>query len=107
MIAALVVVSASAVAVHASQPRRAVSMCSASKNRVPAYSSGIATSRSRTCVTTPRPTLPPRSAQNRSGCSSADASTTSPVPVTTVSDSSRSELNPWLRANGPSPPPSR
>ena len=49
---------------------------------------------------------PPRSAQNRSGCSLALARSTSPAAVTTSADSRLSTVMPCLRLSQPKPPPS-
>ena len=56
-------------------------------------------------VTTPKLPPPPRSAQKRSGCSSALAVTTSPSAVTTSNDRTLSQVSPYLRASQPTPPP--
>lgn len=50
---------------------------------------------------------PPRSAQNRSGCSSALATTSSPAAVMRRAESSESAARPSLRSSQPEPDPSR
>ena len=57
-------------------------------------------------VTAPKSPPPPRSAQNRSGCSSADARTMRPSARTTSAASSESIVRPWPRISQPRPPPS-
>src|SRR5664279_238548 len=59
-----------------------------------------------TAVTTPKPPLPPRNAQNRSGCCLAVAERRTPSAQTILNDSTWSEVNPKVRAIGPRPPPS-
>jgi hypothetical protein len=49
---------------------------------------------------------PPRSAQNRSGCSSAEARTCSPSALTSSTASRLSQARPCLRSSHPEPPPS-
>ena len=63
-------------------------------------------SRYSNAVTTPKLPPPPRSAQNRSGFSSALARTSSPSAVTTSAASRLSHAGPCLRASQPRPPPS-
>ena len=63
-------------------------------------------SRNRNEVTTPKLPPPPRSAQNRSGCSSALARTTRPSASTTSASSRLSIARPNLRVRWPRPPPS-
>ena len=57
-------------------------------------------------VTTPKLPPPPRTAQNRSGCSSAEARSTRPSAVTTSAETRLSMLSPYLRVSQPMPPPS-
>ena len=57
-------------------------------------------------MTTPKLPPPPRSAQKRSGFSSALAVTSSPSAVTSSNDSTLSQLSPCLRTSQPTPPPS-
>src|SRR6266511_107622 len=57
-------------------------------------------------VTMPKLPPPPRMAQNRSGCSSAETSIVSPLASTTSSDTNWSQVSPCLRENQPIPPPS-
>ena len=56
-------------------------------------------------VTTPKLPPPPRSAQNRSGSFSADATWTEPSAQTTVAERRLSMVSPYLRRTQPSPPP--
>ena len=56
-------------------------------------------------LTTPKFPPPPRSAQNRSGCSWADARTMSPSAVTTSASRRLSTVSPCLRMSQPMPPP--
>ena len=56
-------------------------------------------------VTTPRPRPPPRTAQNRSVCSSRLAVRTMPSAVTISTERRLSQLRPWVRIITPSPPP--
>src|SRR3954466_6786924 len=56
-------------------------------------------------VTTPKLPPPPRSAQNSSGCSSADARTRSPRAVTSSTASMLSTVRTCLRSSQPEPPP--
>ena len=63
-------------------------------------------SRKRNEVTTPKFPPPPRSAQNRSGFSSALARTRSPLASTTSASSRLSIASPCLRLRWPMPPPS-
>ncbi len=63
-------------------------------------------SRNSNSVTTPKLPPPPRSAQKRSGCSSALARTERPSASTTCADSRLSIVNPCIRLNQPQPPPS-
>ena len=57
-------------------------------------------------VTTPKFPPPPRSPQNSSGFSSAEARTTSPPAVTTSQETRLSQDRPCSRASQPMPPPS-
>ncbi len=57
-------------------------------------------------VTTPKLPPPPRSAQNRSGFSSALACTSVPSASTTSASSRLSIVRPYLRVRWPMPPPS-
>ena len=52
-------------------------------------------------VTTPKLPPPPRSAQNRSGCSSALAVSTSPSAVTTSNEMTLSQVSPCFRTSQP------
>ena len=57
-------------------------------------------------VTMPKlPPPPPRNAQNRSGCADADTVRDMPSAVTTLADTNRSQVSPYLRDSTPSPPP--
>ena len=62
--------------------------------------------RNSSAVTTPKLPPPPRSAQSRSGFSSADARTSSPSAVTSSAASRLSQARPCLRSSQPEPPPS-
>ena len=44
---------------------------------------------------------PPRNAQNRTGSADADTVRDTPSTVTTVADTRRSQVNPYLRASTP------
>src|SRR3978361_377135 len=58
-------------------------------------------------VTTPKfPPPPPRNAQNKSGSTDADTVRDVPSAGTTGADTSRSQVNPYLRDSMPIPPPS-
>src|SRR5947209_14090009 len=58
-------------------------------------------------VTMPKlPPPPPRNAQNRSGSADTDTVRDAPSAVTTVADTSRSQVSPYLRDSTPMPPPS-
>jgi hypothetical protein len=78
-----------------------------SKNSEPAYSDGTSARRTVARVTTTPQYLPPRSAQNSSGCAPGPTSSASPRPVATENPVTQSDDTPWLRANGPRPPPTR
>src|SRR6202030_3082514 len=56
-------------------------------------------------VTMPKLPPPPRSAQNSSGCESADTSITSPLARTSSRETKLSQVSPCLRENQPMPPP--
>src|ERR1700756_2322201 len=56
-------------------------------------------------VTTPKFPLPPRSPQNKSGCSSRLAVKSLPSAVTSSADSRLSQLRPCLPCSQPRPPP--
>src|SRR5271170_8014250 len=56
-------------------------------------------------VTMPKLPPPPRSAQNSSGCESADTSITSPLASTSSRETKLSQVSPCLRENQPMPPP--
>jgi hypothetical protein len=58
-------------------------------------------------VTIPTPPLPPRSAQNRSAWSSAEAVTGPSAGVTMSKERTWSLLKPTELASGPRPPPTR
>ena len=63
-------------------------------------------SRSSIAVTTPKLPPPPRSAQNSSGCSSADARIGSPLAAISSTARMLSTVRPCLRSSQPEPPPS-
>ena len=66
----------------------------------------VSCSRNSNSVTTPKFPPPPRSPQNSSGFSSAEARTTSPSAVTTSHEITLSQDRPCSRASQPIPPPS-
>ena len=73
----------------------------------PAKTSGPSgCSASSSAHTTPKLPPPPRSAQNRSACSMADARTSRPSAVTTSAATRLSQARPCLRSSQPEPPPS-
>ena len=81
-------------------------MSSAAQNTGPATTVGpTGCSANRNEPTMPKFPPPPRRAQNRSGCSLADASTISPSAVTTSACTRLSTLSPCLRMSQPMPPP--
>src|SRR5207253_5097840 len=57
-------------------------------------------------VTTPKLPPPPRSAQKRSGCSSAFTCSTCPSAVTISTEMTLSQVSPYFLASQPTPPPS-
>ena len=91
-----------------SRKRRSSSAARArGKTARPAITSGpTGCSRSSSAVTTPKLPPPPRSAQNSSGCSSADARIGSPLAVISSTARMLSTVRPCLRSSQPEPPPS-
>ena len=76
------------------------------QNVGPAITVSTSCRRNSNAVTTPKLPPPPRSAQNRSGCSSLLARTRSPLASTTSAPTRLSIARPCLRVRWPSPPPS-
>ena len=87
--------------------RRACAARSCSTNNIARCTMGPTSCRRYSnSVTTPKLPPPPRSAQNRSGCSVALARTQRPSASTTCADSRLSIVSPCTRVSQPQPPPS-